>query len=138
MRDGIMFPVEKPAILNILARGIHGLPVANQAGSMLNLLNEETLTKMAENFWVKTWSKFITFGTACAGVIGILLIFHLLKTAIDVVIRGYTLYTLFGWSLHLLGALSSSIGQCLMLTSSYKNPPDKTQNTSETAKAHRG
>ena len=37
LRDHINFPLEKPALLNSLARGMTGTSTVNQGGSLLNL-----------------------------------------------------------------------------------------------------
>ena len=42
-----MFPAEKPMILNSLVRGIMGQSTLNQGVSLLNLLDEETMEKIA-------------------------------------------------------------------------------------------
>lgn len=105
LKDRIMFSVEQSAILNDLARELNGLTVANQAETIVGLFDEETVLKLAKSFWEKTWSKFINFGTAGAGVIGVLIFFHLLKSIPDVIVQSYTLNIVFGWSLYLLGAI---------------------------------
>lgn len=44
----------------------------------------------------------------------IMIIIQLLKLMIDTVIRGYTLHSIYGWSIHLLGALFASITALLV------------------------
>lgn len=46
LRDHIMFPAEKPALLNAMARGLSGHTTHDNTVSMYNLLDEETLQKM--------------------------------------------------------------------------------------------
>ena len=60
------------------------------------------------------WSKFMTFGTISAGVIAIIMILQFCKLLIDTVIRGYTLHSIYGWSIKLLGAIFSSITSLLI------------------------
>ena len=42
LRDHIMFPAEKPIVLNTIARGIMGHATLNQEASLINLLDEKT------------------------------------------------------------------------------------------------
>ena len=57
---------------------------------------------------------FITFGTASAGILAIFMIIHLIMTIIDIIIQGYTLHAVYGWSMHLLGALFSTVTYLLI------------------------
>ena len=109
IREQIMFPVERPAVLNDLVREMRGHALGDNEGSLLKLLNDDAISKIASNTWNKRWTHFITFGTASAGIIAIFMIFHLIKTIIDIIIQGYTLHAVYGWSIHLLGALRSSV-----------------------------
>jgi len=49
LRDHIMFPAEKPALLNTMARGISGHTIHDGTVSMYNLLDEASLQKIAES-----------------------------------------------------------------------------------------
>ena len=42
------------------------------------------------------------------------MIIHLIETIIDIIIQGYTLYAVYGWSIHLLGALWFSVAHLLI------------------------
>ncbi|KYN20692.1 hypothetical protein ALC57_06951 [Trachymyrmex cornetzi] len=105
LRTHIMFPVEKPATLNTIARGAMGGTIPAGSISMMNLLDEKSLEKIAESAGQRVWQGFITFGSASAGVFAIFLIVRLVKLIIDTTIHGYALHTVYGWSLHLLGAI---------------------------------
>ena len=59
-------------------------------------------------------SKFMWFGNASAGVVGIVMIFQLAKAVINIIIHEYTLHTVYGWSIRLLGALFGSITHLLV------------------------
>ena len=82
-----MFLVERPAVLNDLAREMRGHPMGDNEGSLLKLLNEDVVSKTANDTWNKMWSHFITFGTASPGIIVIFTIFHLIKILIDIIIQ---------------------------------------------------
>jgi hypothetical protein len=109
-----MFPVEKPSTLNNLAKGAmgHAIPVGSL--SITGLLDEQALNKIAESTGKKLWSGFLNFETASAGVLGIILIIRIIKLLIDTVIHGYAPHTVYGWSIHLLGAIWSSITHLLL------------------------
>jgi hypothetical protein len=104
-----MFPVEKPSTLNNLAKGAMGHVIPVGSLSITGLLDEQALNKIAESTRTKLWSGFMNFGTASAGVLGVILIVRLIKLLIDTIIHGYALHTVYGWSIHLLGAVWSSI-----------------------------
>ncbi|XP_076660811.1 E3 SUMO-protein ligase ZBED1-like [Halictus rubicundus] len=68
LKDDIMFPAEKSAVLNSVARSITGKTLPDGSISIMNMINEETLDKIAENTAEKLWHGFITFGSFSAGV----------------------------------------------------------------------
>lgn len=114
LRDHLMFPAERPAILNSVARGITGRHTIMQGGSISNLLDEEALHKIVDSAWDKTWEYAIQFGNISAGVIGIMIICKLIKLIIDTFIHGYALHMAYGWSLYLLGAIWDSVTNLLL------------------------
>src|SRR5580765_3410146 len=114
LRDHIMFPAEKPALLNTVARGLTGHSIDTNAVSMYNLLDDASLNKIAENAASRVWSGFVTFGSATAGIFGIMVIIRVIKLVIDTAIHGYALHTDYGWSMHLLGAIWSSLTHLLL------------------------
>ena len=105
LRDHIMFPAEKPALLNILARGAGGHSLHSGSLSMYNLLDEDFLNKIVDTTTSCVWNGFITFGSATAGVFGIFVIIRIINLIIDTAIHGYALHSLYGCSLHLLRAV---------------------------------
>ncbi|XP_039315382.1 uncharacterized protein LOC120359965 [Solenopsis invicta] len=114
LREHIMFPAEKPAVLNSIARGLTGHSFDPNAVSLYNMLDENALNKIAESAASKVWKGFVSFGSATAGLFGIFLIVRLIKIIIDTTIHGYALHTVYGCSMHLLGALWSSITHLLL------------------------
>ena len=114
LRDHIMFPAERTAVLNTIARGVSGQPTLHQGISLTNLLDEESLNKIVDSTWNKMWSTFLTFGTASAGILGVFLIARGIKLAIDTIIHGYALHTIYGWSLYLLGSIWDSVTNLLL------------------------
>lgn len=114
LRNHIMFPVERPATLNIIAHGAMGGRVPPGTVSMGNLLDESTLDRIAEGAGRKLWKGFISFGSASAGILAIFVIIRGTKLIIDTVIHGYALHSIYGWSIHLLGAVWSSVTNLLL------------------------
>ena len=109
-----MFPNERGAILNDLAHGYSGKGNMSGGGSLTWLLDEEALSRIANSAWDRLWARFITFGSISAGFITLLMIFRLIKFVLDTIIHGYVLYSLYGWSVHILGALWNSLTQLLL------------------------
>lgn len=114
LRDHIMFPVERPALLHTIARGATGRFVPQNTISLSGLLNEADIEKLAENTIRKFWEGFVTFGSASAGVIMIFLILKAVRACVNTLIRGYALHSIYGWSMKLLGAVWSSITHLLI------------------------
>lgn len=127
LRNHIMFPVEKPQTLNILARGVMGQSIPAGSISMMNLLDEKSLEKIAETAGTRLWQGFITFGSASAGVMAIFLIIKLIKLIVDTTIHGYALHSVYGWSLHLLGAIWSSVTHLLLHLAGPKGRQEATR-----------
>ena len=114
LRNHIMFPVEKPAILNVIARGAMGQTVPAGSISISSLLDEASLDRIAQNTSRRIWSGFMDFGSASAGILAIIIILRLAKLVVDTIIHGYALHSIYGWSLHLLGALWASVTSLLL------------------------
>lgn len=126
LRDHIMFPAEKPALLHEIARRITGHDIGSNAVSVYNLLDEEALNKIADNTASRLWKGFVNFGSATAGIMGIFIIIRVIKVVIDTLLHGYALHSVYGCSLHLLGALWSSITHLLLhLSRGPTRKPDK-------------
>jgi len=83
-RNHIMFPMEKPSMLNTIARGAIGQRIPEVSISIMNLLDERSLDKIAESAGIHhNWKDFITFGSASAGVLAVFIIVRLIKLIID-------------------------------------------------------
>jgi len=114
LRDHIMFPVERPSTLNTIARGAMGQTIPSGSISITNLFDEESLDRIAESTGRRLWKGFVTFGSASAGIMAIFIIARFIKLIVDTIIHGYALHTVYGWSIHLLGALWSSVANLLL------------------------
>jgi hypothetical protein len=97
-----MFPAERPAMLNTLARGMMGQPTAmHNGGSFSNFLDEASIEKIAISAWEKFWNKFLNFGNISAGFIRIYLAVRAVKLLLDTIVHGYALHSVYGWSVYL-------------------------------------
>lgn len=114
LRDHIMFPAERPSVLNTVARGIMGQPSVLHGGSLSNLLDEASIEKIATSAWERFWSKFLIFGNVSAGILGIYLCVRGVKLILDTFVHGYALHTVYGWSIYLIGAIWDSVTQLLL------------------------
>lgn len=134
LRDHIMFPAEKPALLNSIARGVGGYSTGGNRVSLHNLLDEETLEHIAQLTAARLCGGFITFSTTTAGILGIFIIIRLIKIIIYTVIHGYSLHTVYGCSLHLLGAVWSSLTHLLIHLAHPPNDKKKCKDSKEKVK----
>ncbi|XP_071579592.1 uncharacterized protein [Temnothorax nylanderi] len=114
LKDHIMFPAERPAVLNTVARGVMGQSTSLHGGSIANLIDEASIEKYALSAWQKFWSKFLIFGNISAGIIGIYLFIRIFKLILDTLVHGYALHTVYGWSVYLIGAIWDSLTQLLL------------------------
>ncbi|KAL7301782.1 hypothetical protein TKK_0005772 [Trichogramma kaykai] len=114
LRDLIVFPLEKGAVLNKIRRGATGQQVNTDGISISPFLNEKILHEIAESTWSKISAGFIKFGSVRAGIIGIFMVFRLIKLLVDTAIHSYALYELYGFSILLLGAIWDSVSHLLM------------------------
>ena len=126
LKDHIMFPAERPALLNTIAKGIMGRTVSLQGGSISNLMDKMAIEKIVASTWNRFWSKFLIFGNVSAGLLGIYLLIRAIKLILDTLVHGYALHTVYGWSLYLLGAVWDSLTQ-LLLHLGKKGPPYKSK-----------
>lgn len=78
-----------------------------------------------ERFGEKAWKGFVTFGSASAGVLAIFIIIRVAKLLIDTAIHGYALHSMYGWSVHLLGAVWSSVTHLLLHLGGQLNEKDQ-------------
>lgn len=131
LKNHIMFPVEKSNMLNTIARGAMEHQIPPGSVFMMNLFDEDTLEKFAESTASRLWKRFVTFRSASAGVLAIILVIRLAKTIIDSIIRGYALHSVYGWSLHLVGAVWSSITHLLLQLAGRRNSLTTTTITEE-------
>lgn len=133
LREHIMFPVEKPAILSNIARGASGQTLPSGTVKFTTLLDENTIETISKSAGIKIWEHLVTFGSASAGILAIFIILRFIKLIIDTIIHGYALHTVYGWSLHLLGALWSSVTHLLIHIAPSPTPSKEDRTDGEPA-----
>ena len=109
LRDRIMFPMDQPALLNDVAREMHGHVVTDNEGAISRLLKENAIEKIISNTWNNMWTKFTTFRSVSAGIFTIIIVIQGIKMILGVFLKGYALHRIYGWSTHLLSALWGSL-----------------------------
>lgn len=134
LRDHIMFPAERPAVLNTVVRGVMGQSTIMQGGSIANLVDEASIHRIVASTWQRFWGKFLIFGNISAGLIGIYLCVRTIKLILDTLVHGYALHSVYGWSVYLLGAIWDSLTQLLLHLGSKK--PRKTNTPSAPLPIH--
>jgi len=90
---------------------------ANQGISLSHLLDKNSIQKITENICKKVWENFISFGNASAEIIKIYFCIRIAKLIIDIIIHGYAIHTIYGWSLHLIGAFWDSVTNLIIYLS---------------------
>ncbi|KAI4472910.1 hypothetical protein M0804_015560 [Polistes exclamans] len=105
LRDPVILPIEQPSILNNIARGATGQKVQTETLNFMNFVSRNEFNKFAESFTSKVWNGLLKFGSVSAAIRGVMFIFKIIKLVVDSILRGYALHTVYGWSIHLLGAI---------------------------------
>jgi len=59
-------------------------------------LDEQAIDRIAERADHRLWERFVTFGSASAGVLAIFVIIKVIKLIIDTIIHGYALHSIYG------------------------------------------
>ncbi|KOC58642.1 hypothetical protein WH47_02381 [Habropoda laboriosa] len=83
LRDHILFPIETPATLNIMAHGAMGGAIPQGSIHLDNLLNEAAIKRITESTAKRIWDLLTTYGSICAGCMGIYLICRIIKLILD-------------------------------------------------------
>ncbi|XP_057319183.1 uncharacterized protein LOC130664100 [Microplitis mediator] len=114
LRDRIMFPVEREALLNSLARGVTGRSTGDKQISLIGLLDENALNRIAESTAQKIWGGFVEFGSVSAGIMAILMIIKIFKYVADTIIQGKALHETYGCGKEIFGALWNALTSYLL------------------------
>ena len=74
----------------------------------------------------------LSLGNASAGLIGVYFCIRTFKLIIDTLIHGYALHTIYGWSIHLIGAFWDSVTNLLLHLANGGKKKEENQETSRT------
>ena len=110
LHEHIMFPMEKSALLNTVARQMFNQDDF-QSDAVKNLLTEKTIWHIITEEWKLLWTDLTSWGSIASALIMLMIIGQALKLVITSIIRGYMLHSIYGFSIYLLGAISSTITQ---------------------------
>ena len=122
LKEHIMFPVEKAAIIDGLAQEASGRDYATGTLQIHNLLDEETLEKIANSTTQRIWNGLIKFGSVSTGLMGIT--WSIIKTIINTILNGIALHKTYGWSIRLLVAVWTSLTQfCIFIEARNDHTP---------------
>ncbi|KAL7291539.1 hypothetical protein TKK_0014795 [Trichogramma kaykai] len=77
-------------------------------------INDHSIDSIIASAWSHMWSKFTAFGNISAGIIAILVIIHVVKGIVSIILNGVALHRVYGWSIHLFGALWDSLAHFLL------------------------
>ncbi|XP_057323900.1 uncharacterized protein LOC130666697 [Microplitis mediator] len=114
LRNRIMFPAEKPALLNALAMGAAGRVIPAGSVNVLGLFDEEALEKLATSTGERIWRSLVDFGSVTAGILSIMLLLRLFKFVVDTIFHGYALYCIHGCSALLLTAIWDTLANLIL------------------------
>ncbi|KAH0947433.1 hypothetical protein HN011_000960 [Eciton burchellii] len=108
-----MFLVDKLSMLNIIAKGTMEQYISKGSISMMNILDEKSLDKMAKSAEARLWKCCVTFGSASADILAVFIIAPLIKLIIDTIIHGHALHSIYGCDIYLLITVWSSVDYLL-------------------------
>lgn len=122
LRSSIMFPVERTAVLNTIARGATGEDTVDQGITISHWVNEEVIQESVQKIWNKMHSFFNTVGTFSTTLLGVWVTIKSIKFVIDTLVHGYALHSIYGWSIWLVGSIWDSVTSLLLHLSSRAKP----------------
>lgn len=91
----MMVPIERPAILNTIARGAIGQNIVPLGISIYKLIDEEALRKSFQRAWEKLYNFFNTVGTFSVIIFGIWVTFKTGKFILDIIVHGIALHSVY-------------------------------------------
>ena len=119
----LLFPMEKQALLNDVVRSMVNEPVKNQLG-LANLITDNVITSIAKKSWNLIWTDFMVFGQFSSGIMAIIYCAEIIVMLTELLIRGYILHRIFGFSFKLFGAILNLLTH-LFITMENNRPFDQ-------------
>ncbi|XP_074108710.1 uncharacterized protein LOC141533619 [Cotesia typhae] len=125
----MMFPVERFAVVNTIARGATGRQINVQGININRFIDEVNIENKIKNMLTKVHGIFTVIGDYSSAITAGCIIIKAFKFAADTVIHALALHSVFGWSLWLLGSIWDSLTNFL-LHSKQKYEKEKEQTAS--------
>ncbi|UHM27704.1 MAG: hypothetical protein FOCCV1_gp2 [Fushun oxya chinensis chuvirus 1] len=119
----LMFPGERKAVLDVVARGMSGKGTGSQGLSIKEFVTPQDLKDISDSLITRMWGAFSSIGQWTSGFLGVWVVYRLIKTMLSALINGHALYSVFGWSLKLLFCVWSSLTTWALKTTT-KDPQD--------------
>lgn len=104
LKNEVMFPADRPAILNILARKMNGMNTNMNSISLGSIMDPAYVERVVHHTWDKFWKNYTKYGTYSAGIIMTLLIYKFVKIFLSTVCNMFALHSVYGWSYHLFAS----------------------------------
>uniref|UniRef100_A0AAT9JFV2 Glycoprotein n=1 Tax=Blattella germanica chuvirus 1 TaxID=3133478 RepID=A0AAT9JFV2_9VIRU len=133
LRKQLIFPIERPAIENILVRQVSGQTVSDQGINTGAFFKPDLHEQITNSVTMRLWGWLGNIGQYMSVIVGVIWCFKLLHYLFNVGVNGAMLFATFGWGFRLIAALSESLSNCLLHRNLLKkNDADRSQRQSET------
>lgn len=114
LREHMMFPNKKPAVLQTIARTASGRDTMSQGININSLIDENTIREKLNKAPGKVFGFFNFIETFSVTVFGAWVVVRGIKFIIDTLVHGYALHTVYGWHLYLFGDVWDSVTHLLL------------------------
>lgn len=104
-RRTLTFGDERDAVSNIIARRISGLQTDTQGYLTVHLFDGAEMKKLARSTLQYVWGWFTDIGMVMSGVVGIYVVWKMVKYTLDVLIHGLAIYKAAGCGIAILASL---------------------------------
>ena len=104
-----------------MAQGASGRDYATGTLQIHNLLDEETLEKIANSTTLRIWNGFIKFGSVSAALMGIYITWRIIKT-INTILNDIAVHKVYGWRVRLLVAAWTPLTQFFIFLEARNDP----------------
>ena len=108
LHENLIFPIEKSALLNTIARQMTN-EEDFQGDAIKGLLTDNKIWHIITKGWNIIWAVLTSWGSVSSGIIMLVIIGQAIKLVFDAIIRGCTLHAVYGFSIYKLAAVSNSI-----------------------------
>nr|WAS28129.1 MAG: putative glycoprotein [Chuviridae sp.] len=119
----LLFPIEKVAVENTMARAFQGMNPDLQGGSWTKNLSVDDLSHLARDFVGRMWGYFSVLGTTISGLLGFYFLFRILKFVLEVFINALDIHKQLGWSWKMVACVWNTLTRFMLSTSSTRPLP---------------